>query len=69
LIEQFSLELERLKGNLAGDPAYDERLKNFEKLFGQPSLPMPNGTISGTCLIKYTKVFLHGSNKNFQVFR
>jgi hypothetical protein len=32
LIEQFSLELQRLKGNLTGDPAYDERLKNFEKL-------------------------------------
>lgn len=32
LIEQFSLELQRLKSNLAGDPAYDERLKNFEKL-------------------------------------
>ncbi|MES2374891.1 MAG: tetratricopeptide repeat protein [Bacteroidota bacterium] len=32
LIEQFSLELQRLKNNLAGDPAYDERLKNFEKL-------------------------------------
>ncbi|MES2331778.1 MAG: tetratricopeptide repeat protein [Bacteroidota bacterium] len=32
LIEQFSIELERLKGNMAGDPAYEERLKNFEKL-------------------------------------
>lgn len=38
LIEQFSLELERLKGNLAGDPAYDERLKNFEKLVRSPIL-------------------------------
>ncbi len=38
LIEQFSIELERLKGNLAGDPAYDERLKNFEKLLHSPIL-------------------------------
>ena len=32
LIEEFSHELERLKGNLAGDPLQAERLKNFEKL-------------------------------------
>jgi len=32
LIEQFATELERLKGNLAGNPVHEERLKNFEKL-------------------------------------
>jgi hypothetical protein len=32
LIEQFASELERLKGNLAGDPVHKERLENFEKL-------------------------------------
>jgi tetratricopeptide (TPR) repeat protein len=32
LIEQFATELERLKGNLPGDPLYEERLKNFDKL-------------------------------------
>jgi len=32
LIEQFATELERLKGNLPGDPVYEERLKNFDKL-------------------------------------
>jgi hypothetical protein len=38
LIEQFSLELQRLKSNLAGDPAYDERLNNFEKLVRSTTL-------------------------------
>jgi tetratricopeptide (TPR) repeat protein len=32
LIEQFATELERLRSNLAGDPVYEERMKNFEKL-------------------------------------
>jgi tetratricopeptide (TPR) repeat protein len=32
LIEQFAAELQRLKGNLTGDPLYEERLKNFDKL-------------------------------------
>jgi tetratricopeptide (TPR) repeat protein len=32
LIEQFAAELQRLKGNLTGDPMYEERLKNFDKL-------------------------------------
>lgn len=32
LIEQFSAELQRLKGNLTGDPLYAERLQNFDKL-------------------------------------
>lgn len=32
LIEQFTTELERLKSNLTDNPAYEERLKNFEKL-------------------------------------
>lgn len=32
LIEQFSAELQRLKANLAGEPMYEERIHNFEKL-------------------------------------
>jgi DNA-binding CsgD family transcriptional regulator len=32
LIEQFSIELQRLKSNMAGDPLQAERLNNFEKL-------------------------------------
>ncbi len=32
LIEKFSAELERLKANLTGNPAYEERLNSFEKL-------------------------------------
>ncbi|NCI48286.1 tetratricopeptide repeat protein [Sediminibacterium roseum] len=32
LIEKFSAELQRLKGNLTGDPLYEERLKNFDRL-------------------------------------
>ena len=32
LIERFAAELERLKANMTGDPAYEERLQNFEKL-------------------------------------
>lgn len=32
LIEQFAAELQRLKSNLTGDPLYEERLNNFDKL-------------------------------------
>ncbi len=32
LIEKFAAELERLKANMTGNPAYEERLQNFEKL-------------------------------------
>jgi hypothetical protein len=32
LIERFAAELERLKSNMSGNPAYEERLQNFEKL-------------------------------------
>lgn len=32
LIEQFAAELQRLKSNLTGDPLYEERLQNFDKL-------------------------------------
>lgn len=32
LIEQFANELQRLKSNLTGDPLYEERLQNFDKL-------------------------------------
>ena len=32
LIERFSVELQRLKSNMAGDPLQAERLNNFEKL-------------------------------------
>jgi hypothetical protein len=32
LIERFAAELERLKANMTGDPVYEERLQNFEKL-------------------------------------
>lgn len=32
LIERFAAELERLKANMTGNPVYEERLQNFEKL-------------------------------------
>lgn len=32
LIEKFAAELERLKANMTGHPAYEERLQHFEKL-------------------------------------
>lgn len=32
LIEKFAAELERLKANMTGNPAYEERLQNFDKL-------------------------------------
>lgn len=32
LIEQFAAELERLKANMTGNPVYEERLRNFDKL-------------------------------------
>lgn len=32
LIEQFAAELERLKSNMTGNPVYEERLRNFDKL-------------------------------------
>lgn len=32
LIEKFAAEMERLKANMTGNPLYEERLQNFEKL-------------------------------------